>query len=68
MKKRRVKEQVTTEHLLLSVQLLPNLTERRIGGVGYWQGLSFSLFHFLNWGQGPLGPALLCWRKIANPG
>lgn len=22
----------------------------------------------LNWGQGPLGPALLCRRKIANPG
>lgn len=42
------------------------------GRAGYWQGLTsvspLSLSPSLNWGQGPLGPALLCRRKIANPG
>lgn len=28
----------------------------------------FSLSASLNWGQGSLGPILLCWRKIANLG
>lgn len=51
----------------------PDMLSRRIG---YWHGLPLSFclpFVFfpspsLNWGQGPLGFALLCYRKIANLG
>lgn len=44
-------------------------TWQNAGLVGLGTGkVSPSLFHFLNRGQGPLGPALLCRRKIANPG
>lgn len=44
------------------------------GEASLYLPISFSLYSFslsqlcLNWGQGPLGLALLCHRKIANPG
>lgn len=44
------------------------------GKASLYLPISFSLYSFslsqlsLNWGQGPLGLALLCHRKIANPG
>lgn len=70
--KRRVKGQVATEYLLLSVLFLLNLTEVWLVGPGTGKvlllSLPLSLSPSLNWGQGPLGPALLCRRKIANPG
>lgn len=62
--KRGVKEQVTTEDLLLSARFLPNLIERLAGMVGYWQDLPLSFLVFfplspsLNWGQGP--PSWAC--------
>lgn len=72
-----VKERHATERRLLSVVFLPNLTERQVGRVGlarslviflYFSPSFFSRSPSLNRGQGPLGPALLCRRKIANPG
>lgn len=44
--KRGVKEQVTTEDLLLSARFLPNLIERLAGMVGYWQDLPLSFLVF----------------------
>ena len=70
--KKGVTRQVSAEYFLLSVMVLPNLTECWVGRVGYWQGFYiffFSLYIPL-WTEARvlLGLALLCWRKIANPG